>query len=502
MTRKSAVLVGFLAALGLYPGESLAQLRKHTWEGNLFWGQAAYGSELELDNGGDLGLRAGFNFNEWLGVELSYDQSSSAVERSGSTLFAPGLDALPPGETFDMDVTTYKADLVFNGASGLRRWRGYGVVGLGKIDFENGEDFGITLAPGNTQSTIFDVGGGVRYYVTDLLSLRGDLRVEYALGDSFTNLKPTAGVSVHFGGQPPRDIDEDGVSDVKDRCADTPYGAIVDLYGCPGDSDGDKALDGLDKCPETPAGWPTDESGCPTDGDGDGVPDGGDGCAQTPAGAVVDPGGCPVDSDADGIFDGLDRCEGTPAGAVVDETGCPVDSDRDAVFDGLDRCPDTPRGVVVDGGGCPVDSDADGIFDGLDQCPGSAPGTNVDETGCPRIRPAVGEKLILEGVQFDRASANLAEESYPILEAVLLTMQYYPEWTFEIQGHTDSDGTVEGNQILSEGRARSVRAWFIERGVAPARLTAKGFGEATPLTDNLTDIGKSRNRRVELLRTE
>jgi outer membrane protein OmpA-like peptidoglycan-associated protein len=497
--RKSAAVVGIFLALALIPEESSAQSRKGNWEFDLFFGPALYGSELELANDNQIGVRAAYNFTEWLGVQVSYDTVSSDVEDIGSTLIEGSLS---PGETFAMDIDTVKMDLLVTGATGARRWRGYGVVGLGKVFFNEGQSFTPLIQPGNTESTIFDVGGGAHFYITNMISAVGDLRIEYALGDSFTNVKPTVGIAIHLGGQPPRDIDEDGVSDVNDHCADTPYGAEVDLRGCPFDTDGDEILEGLDECPGTPADWPVDDVGCPTDVDGDGVPDGADDCADTLTGAVVDDVGCAIDSDGDGIFDGLDSCEATPTGAVVDADGCPIDSDNDAVWDGLDQCPDTPRLVVVDEVGCPVDSDGDGIFDGLDQCVGSAPGTNVDETGCPRIRPAVGEKLILEGVLFDSGSANLAEESYPILEEVLITMEYYGDWTFEIQGHTDSDGTVEINQLLSEQRAQSVRQWFIERGVAPERLTAKGFGETTPLTDNLTDIGKSRNRRVELLRME
>jgi outer membrane protein OmpA-like peptidoglycan-associated protein len=495
--RKSAAIIGILLSFTLFSRETSAQSRKGNWEIDGFFGPTFYGSELKLGNENQIGIRASYNFSEWLGVQMSYDTVSTQVEDIDSTLI---IGSLPPGEVFDMDVDTVKLDLLITGATAARRWRGYGVVGLGKIFFNEAQPYTQLIQPGNTESTIFDVGGGAHFFITDWISAVGDLRIEYALGDSFTVLKPTLGIAFHLGGQPPRDVDEDGISDVEDHCADTPYGATVDLRGCPSDTDGDLALNGLDECPGTPDGWPTDEVGCPTDVDGDGVPDGADQCADTLTGAVVDDVGCPIDSDGDEIFDGLDACEGTPTGAVVDETGCPIDSDNDEVWDGLDQCPDTPRLVVVDEVGCPVDSDDDGIFDGLDQCPGSAPGTNVDETGCPRIRPAVGEKLILEGVLFDSNSATLAEESYPILEEVLITMEYYGDWTYEIQGHTDNDGTLEINLALSELRAESVRQWFMERGIAEERLTSKGFGQSTPLTDNLTDIGKSRNRRVELLR--
>lgn len=498
--RKAPMLIGILLVFGFLSADSLAQLRKKNWEIGGYVGQGFFATELELNDENLFGLRVAYSITKWLGVEVSFDRSSTEVDTAGSTLLSLGP---LPGEEFSMDVDTFKVDFVINAASGLRRWRGYALVGLGRIDFNENQDFipGV-VQPGNTSSSIFDIGGGARWFLTDLISFRADLRLEYALGDAFSNLKPTVGVSFHLGGEGARDLDADGVSDVKDECADTPSGATVDIHGCTSDSDNDKALDGLDQCPGTPEGWPVDDVGCPTDADGDEVPDGADQCADTPEGARVDDQGCPLDTDKDEIFDGLDECEGTIEGAVVDGVGCPIDSDKDGVFDGIDQCEDTPTRVVVDTVGCPVDSDKDGIFDGLDQCPGSVPGTRVDETGCPRIRPAVGEKLILEGVVFDPGSDILARDSYPVLDEVLITMQYYDDWKFEIQGHTDSDGMVDANQSLSDRRARSILRWFLDNGIDPERLTSKGFGESTPLTDNLTDIGKTRNRRVELLRTQ
>jgi hypothetical protein len=63
------------------------------------------------------------------------------------------------------------------------------------------------------------------------------------------------------------------------------------------------------------------------DGDGDGVADRRDRCAQTPRGALVDGRGCPTDLDGDGVFDGIDRCPATPSGTAVDAFGCPRQPD-------------------------------------------------------------------------------------------------------------------------------------------------------------------------------
>jgi OOP family OmpA-OmpF porin len=118
-------------------------------------------------------------------------------------------------------------------------------------------------------------------------------------GDDFTLLKGIIGWTWGVGPRP-KDTDEDGVYDKKDKCPDTPHGAIVDKNGCPMDSDGDGVWDGIDQCPDTPKGWPVDAKGC-----------------------RVDAKGCPIDSDGDGVCDGIDQCPGTAPGLPVDAKGCP-----------------------------------------------------------------------------------------------------------------------------------------------------------------------------------
>ncbi len=68
----------------------------------------------------------------------------------------------------------------------------------------------------------------------------------------------------------------------------------------------------------------------------------------------------------------------------------------------------------------------------------------------------------------------------------------------EVQGHTDNVGTDAYNQTLSEARARSVMAWLVQHGVAPERLTAKGYGKSRPVADNGNDQGRAKNRRVKI----
>jgi OOP family OmpA-OmpF porin len=187
--------------------------------------------------------------------------------------------------------------------------------------------------------------------------------------------------------------------------------------------------------------------------------------------------------------------------------GAPLDSDGDGVADRRDRCPGTPRGAAVDGLGCPRDSDGDGIPDDRDACPtvpapGAADGCPpriVEPRPAPAPTPAVPRKLTLEGVNFDSDSARLRPESIAVLDSAAATLREWGEVRVEVAGHTDSVHSDAYNLRLSQRRAEAVRAFLIDRGVAAARLTARGYGESQPVADNGTAQGRSKNRRVELV---
>lgn len=199
----------------------------------------------------------------------------------------------------------------------------------------------------------------------------------------------------------------------------------------------------------------------------------------------------PIDSDGDGIADDLDKCPGTPKGAVVNKVGCPLDSDGDGVADYMDKCPATPKGAPVDKVGCPLDSDGDGVADYLDKCPGTPSGVSVDAVGCPT-------KLTLK-INFGHDSNKIGPEFDGEISKAAQCINDYPGNLVYIDGHTDSRGSAEYNQLLSEKRAAAVKNRLIEKFNIPAsRMTARGFGESTPVADNKTEEGRLQNRRVDV----
>ena len=78
-------------------------------------------------------------------------------------------------------------------------------------------------------------------------------------------------------------------------------------------------------------------------------------------------------------------------------------------------------------------------------------------------------------------------------------MLAYPGLKLEVEGHTDSVGSEEYNQELSENRAGAVRDFLVAQGVSRDSVTARGFGEAVPVASNDTAAGRQQNRRIELV---
>ncbi len=127
----------------------------------------------------------------------------------------------------------------------------------------------------------------------------------------------------------------------------------------------------------------------------------------------------------------------------------------------------------------------------------------IDQVLVPAsIRAQAGESLNsvldLEPINFEVGSAVITAEGQAVLDGAVefLTANPIP---VSIEGHTDSDGSDAANLTLSQARAESVLAYLVENGVDASLLSAKGFGEGSPIADNATDEGKAENRRIEFV---
>ncbi len=287
------------------------------------------------------------------------------------------------------------------------------------------------------------------------------------------------------------------------------------------DRDGDGLMDDVDQCPDDPEDKDEfeDEDGCPDpDNDQDGILDPVDACQMDPEDKddFEDMDGCPdPDNDKDGLLDPDDKCPNEPENRnnYQDSDGCPdeiPDTDGDGLLDPDDKCPQNPedKDGFQDEDGCPdPDNDADGILDVNDKCPIDPETVNgyEDGDGCPDERPTpqlvvvTKEKIeILQKVFFFTNKSTIKRESYPVLDQVAEVMIGNPAIArVRVEGHTDSRGRDAYNMKLSQGRADSVKAYLVKKGVDPARLDAVGYGETLPIADNNTTEGRAENRRVE-----
>ncbi|MBL0058953.1 MAG: OmpA family protein [Elusimicrobia bacterium] len=140
----------------------------------------------------------------------------------------------------------------------------------------------------------------------------------------------------------------------------------------------------------------------------------------------------------------------------------------------------------------PVDSDGDGIVDSADVCPNTPAGTLVNEKGCPTETVSV-----TLDIKFDSGKADLKPEYDAQLSKGAAFLKSHPDTTVVIEGHTDNQGSADGNKALSQKRADAIRNALVDRfAVAGNRVSAKGFGAAVPLQDNGTPEGRAANRRV------
>ena len=170
--------------------------------------------------------------------------------------------------------------------------------------------------------------------------------------------------------------------------------------------------------------------------------------------------------------------------------------------DGIDTCAGTRRNIRVDETGCPVDSDGDGLKDDRDRCIDWGAPYETDSNGCPAMKfEQPRRRHQFQTLTFEGDTARLTAEAQPVLDVIAAHLKYYADAIVEISAHTDDVGPERDNFLLSVERARSVRQALIDRGIDPARLSTKGYGESRPIGDNTTEAGRAESRRIELLVT-
>jgi outer membrane protein OmpA-like peptidoglycan-associated protein len=110
-----------------------------------------------------------------------------------------------------------------------------------------------------------------------------------------------------------------------------------------------------------------------------------------------------------------------------------------------------------------------------------------------------GLVITMADVLFDTGKYNIRPGTRETLAKLSGIVMAHPGLNLQVEGHTDSTGSDDFNQRLSQQRGDSVRDFLVAQGLAPNGITAMGFGKAMPISDNATSAGRQKNRRVEII---
>jgi len=393
----------------------------------------------------------------------------------------------------------------------------------------------------------FYVGGGIMNFSIDkkpdivssatengwVAILPAGIGAEFALSDKVL-------LDFSLGGAMSSTYDLDGYNSPYGDIWDSYYNASLGLTFIGENCKSDKDNDGLGKCLEKEIG--TDPNN--PDSDGDGLNDGEEYLTYK-----TNP--LQADTDLDGLsdFDEVKSTKTNPLIADTDNDGLndgeeinkyktdplKADTDGDGLTDGDEvvKYKTNPLKADTDGDGLTdgdevvkyktdplkADTDGEGLSDSEEVLKYKTNPLNIDtdggtiddftevKRGTDPLDPKddvikIGVPIILEGIVFDVDKTTIKPESENTLMKALKTLQTYQDILVEISGHCDSDGSDKHNQKLSEGRAESVKAWLVSKGIDASRISTIGYGESKPISDNKTKEGKQKNRRIEFTRTK
>ncbi len=406
----------------------------------------------------DAGALLNLQVNHSYTAHAKFDQGAiyKFVQSDGGTTAVYDNSPTPSADSWIIT----KAEFLQNNPNG--NWEDYAA-----IKRSMGINVGDGLTTGNrtgnssfkTGSVGFIIQPSISYYVSDNVAFnfggyymvqpfKNDAQKGYRLTDgngSYSSVmnNVTASTNHAYGlnvgvrfllGRKEKDRDHDGITNKKDDCPDV-YG-LAEFNGCP-DTDKDGIQDSKDSCPKV---WGLALfNGCP-DTDGDGIKDKDDACPKT--------------------F-GLEEFHGCP------------DTDGDKIPDNVDKCP------LVAG---PLSNNG---------CPEKEDGKPEEETTPERVD--IGTPIM-----FEVNKSVIHSSSMPVIDEAVAELKENKSATVTIDGHADSSGPEDFNNVLSLQRANAVKTQLTERGVNPNRLKTVGHGSRNPAASNSTYEGKEQNRRAKM----
>ncbi|MBU5615330.1 OmpA family protein [Geomonas azotofigens] len=399
---------GVSAAADAKPGGSPASNRVGTFSMSPIVGGVSFDGEQHLETAPVFGLRAGYNFTRNLEAEALVDYA-----KTRGTLVDSNTDFI-----------RYGADLLWN--------------------FRPDEKFVPNIAAGYAGTQVksdtkgsFDLGAGFKYFVTEDMAWRGDVRGVF-IDNKFDRyaIEYTTGIYIPFGATPP----------------------VAKLPAPPP--------------PPEPVARP--------------LP-----AAQPTLNLTVPPPPVPVPVAAPEV-----SLAAAPASIKKGEKSVLTWQSKRA--DNCEMRPDV--GDVAANGSTTVAPAADTIYTVTCKGKGGNASANaavmVAQPTLAEKRFCNQPAVLM--INFDTDKWNVKPQYHAELKTVGDFLNEFPEAYGEISGHTDGTASVPYNQRLSERRAQAVRDYIVKNfNVDPKRLTAKGYGKSRPVATNKTAVGRAKNRRIE-----
>lgn len=473
--KKTAVSLLAAVAIGAMAAPVMAGERAHAVSVSPFIGGYTFDGDQHLKTAPLYGLRLGYDLTKNWGFELVGSYLSTEGTRSDRSVNALsyGLDVLynlmPDGPLVP-----------------------YLAVGGGGITVGHGSSF---ESGSNTDATA-NAGLGLKYYVTDSVALRADARQLFLFEEHNSvmyNWEYTAGLTFLFGGKT--------AAAAPVAVPEPPPAPTSNLTVTPAT---------ITKGESATLSWSSRNT---TD------------CGITPAiGSVSTAGSTTITPAADTVYSL--SCSGpggttgstasiavtappappvppaptssltvTPASITKGETATLAWTSENAT-----DCTIQPEiGAVKPQGSMTITPAADTAY--TLTCTGAGGTTSSAgniQVAAPQPPPKKEKVCIDLKIEFDTGKADIKPKYHAEIGKVAEFMKKYPEANGVIEGHTDNVGGYDYNMKLSERRAASVRNYLIEKfGIAPDRLTAKGYGYTKPVASNKTKAGRQKNRRIE-----
>lgn len=494
--KRTALMINILFLILIYCSSSFAQVKPGAVSITPYVGGIIFDKEHHLNNTPVYGLSVGYDFTRYFGVEASgngfftqFDQAIANVDQGSNGL-------------------NYRLDGIVH-LLPRYRFTPFLMAGVG------GQTINYPRGMQNTTAFVADYGGGFKFFMTDWLVLRADVRQMYVFDNAKKDIEYGLGLSFMFGGpkaspilsavpgvQAPTDLSATAVSESQNKVSwkDVPGALNYRIY-----------RDGLyQKSASSPSladtGLKSGTQYCymvtAVDKDGRESERTKQACATTlsPSSALS------VTSDI--TASAISEFQINVAwNEVVGAKSYKIY--RDGTYLTASKTPSlSDTGLKSGTAYCYVVSavdDAGREAERSKEACATTPYSMEEQKRQAEAAASAGvQKEMLEkgratiDIEFDYNKAVVKPQYYPEIKKFADVIKANPGIVVAIEGHTDNIGTKEYNQKLSLKRAESVRNTLVTRfGVPAASLTAKGFGLSRPIATNKTADGRKKNRRVE-----